>query len=77
MSSKQSPPLPPRARARTHATPTHLHQERYPTTEDDDTALMSDRKMFKGLPQNARNAIRLRRTEKRLLKVCCHARVDL
>jgi hypothetical protein len=29
---------------------------------------MSDRQMFKGLPQNARNAIRLRRTEKRLLK---------
>ena len=50
-------------------THTSIHlKERYPTTEDDDTALMSDRKMFKGLPQNARNAIRLRRTEKRLLK---------
>ena len=29
---------------------------------------MSDRLMFTALPVNARNAIRLRRTEKRLLK---------
>ena len=42
--------------------------ERYPTTEDQDTDLMNDRSMFKVLPMNARNAIRLRRTEKRLLK---------
>jgi hypothetical protein len=42
--------------------------QRYPTTEDDDTLLMSDRFMFTALPVNARNAIRLRRTEKRLLK---------
>ena len=41
---------------------------RYPTTEDEDSALMSDRLMFTALPVNARNAIRLRRTEKRLLK---------
>ena len=41
---------------------------RYPTTEDEDAAIMGDRGMFTALPVNARNAIRLRRTEKRLLK---------
>jgi len=42
--------------------------DRYPTTEEDDSALMADRSMFGMLPVNSRNAIRLRRTEKRLLK---------
>jgi len=41
---------------------------RYPTSEDDDTALVADRFMFSALPVTSRNAIRLRRSEKRLLK---------
>jgi histone-lysine N-methyltransferase SETD3 len=41
---------------------------RYPTTEDDDEVLMDDRPLFTSLSAKARNAIRLRRSEKRLLK---------
>lgn len=33
---------------------------RYPTTEEEDTALMADRRMFNALPATARNAIRCR-----------------
>lgn len=42
--------------------------DRYPNSEKDDAALMKDRSMFTILPMNTRNAIRLRRTEKRLLR---------
>jgi hypothetical protein len=40
---------------------------RYPTTEAEDSKLMSDRNLYTLLPVNARNSIRLRRSEKRLL----------
>ena len=41
---------------------------RYPTTEEQDSAIIEDRTMFNMLSRNQRMAIRLRRTEKRLLK---------
>jgi hypothetical protein len=41
---------------------------RYPTSEEDDSKLIADRNMFGMLSRNARMAVRLRRTEKRLLK---------
>jgi histone-lysine N-methyltransferase SETD3 len=41
---------------------------RYPTTEEEDSKMMENRAMFTLLSANARNAIRLRRNEKRLLK---------
>ena len=42
--------------------------DRYPTSEEEDTKLIDDRTMFNMLSRNQRMAIRLRRTEKRLLK---------
>ncbi|GFH62099.1 hypothetical protein CTEN210_18575 [Chaetoceros tenuissimus] len=42
--------------------------ERYPTTEEDDAAIIKDRGMFKLLSYNQRMAVRHRRNEKRLLK---------
>jgi len=40
----------------------------YPTTEQEDTAVMSDFQMFKILPQSMRMAIKARRQEKRILQ---------
>lgn len=40
---------------------------RYPTTEEEDAASMNNRNMFSMMPMSSRNAIRLRRTERRLL----------
>ena len=42
--------------------------ERYPTTEEDDAAIIKDRGMFRLLSYNQRMAVRHRRNEKRLLK---------
>ena len=42
--------------------------KRYPSSEDEDLMLMRDQSMFKSLPVSARHAIRLRWTEKKLLK---------
>ncbi len=42
--------------------------ERYPTTEEDDAAVIKDRGMFRLLSYNQRMAVRHRRNEKRLLK---------
>ncbi len=42
--------------------------ERYPTTEEDDAALIKDRGMFRMFSYNQRMAVRHRRNEKRLLK---------
>ena len=42
--------------------------EKYPTTEDEDVALISDKLMFGILTKNQRMAVRHRRNEKRLLK---------
>lgn len=41
---------------------------KYPTTEDEDAAVIKDREMFKLLSYNQRMAVRHRRNEKRLLK---------
>ena len=40
----------------------------YPTSEEEDTALMNDASMFNLLPKNSRMAIKHRRNEKRILK---------
>mmetsp|Transcript_11894 Transcript_11894/g.17743 ORF Transcript_11894/g.17743 Transcript_11894/m.17743 type:complete len:511 (+) Transcript_11894:62-1594(+) len=42
--------------------------ERYPTTEEEDTALMIDRGMYSLLSKNQRMAVKHRRQEKRILK---------
>ncbi|KAG5188740.1 putative ribulose-1,5-bisphosphate carboxylase/oxygenase small subunit N-methyltransferase I [Tribonema minus] len=42
--------------------------EGYPTTEEQDTAVMSDRGMFGALTKNQRMAVKHRRQEKRILK---------
>jgi len=42
--------------------------ERYPTTEEDDAAVIKDKGMFRLLSYNQRMAVRHRRNEKRLLK---------
>jgi len=42
--------------------------ERYPTTEEEDAAIIKDRGMFRLLSYNQRMAVRHRRNEKRLLK---------
>jgi histone-lysine N-methyltransferase SETD3 len=45
-----------------------LQLDKYPTTEEDDAALIKDRGMFRLFSYNQRMAVRHRRNEKRLLK---------